>query len=66
MVDQPRSSQPTPPPRPKWVKVSIIVAVVIVGVVVVMAIAGGEHSPSRHLSGGGNPGGHSPPVEHSP
>jgi hypothetical protein len=54
-----------PPPRPTWVKVSLVAALVIVVAIVVMAIAGGgEHGPGRHLPGGGD--GHTPPVEHSP
>jgi hypothetical protein len=45
------------------VKISLIVAVAIVLLVVaVMIIAGGEHGPGRH-SLGGDPGGHTPPVE---
>ena len=65
MVDQQSSPQSTPPPRPTWVKASLIVAVVLIGVVIVMALSGGGHGPGRHLPGGDN-GGHTPPVEHSP
>jgi hypothetical protein len=64
MTDPAPPSNQTPPPRPTWVKVSLIVAVVVIGVVVVMAIAGGDHGPGRHLPGGDNQGGHTPPVEH--
>ncbi|MGH2753356.1 MAG: hypothetical protein ACRDLB_02885 [Actinomycetota bacterium] len=53
---------PQPPPRPGWVKVSIIVVLVVVAVVIVMAIAGGEHGPGRHFPGGGD---HTAPVEHN-
>jgi hypothetical protein len=60
-----RPDDPRPPTRPTWVKVFLVVATVIVVVVVVLAIAGGEHGPSRHLPGGGNPAGHTLPVEHN-
>ncbi len=53
---------PQPPPRPMWVKVSLVVVLLVVVVVVVKALAGGEHGPGRHLPGGGD---HSPPVEHN-
>jgi hypothetical protein len=66
MTDYPRSPNPTPPATPRWVKVSGIIAVVVVVLVVIMALAGGEHGPSRHLPGGDNPGGHTPPPQHSP
>ena len=56
------SASPQPPPRPVWVKVSLIVVLVVVAAVVVMAIAGGEHGPGRHVPGGGD---HTPPVEHN-
>lgn len=56
-------SAPKPPPRPLWVKVSLVVLLVIIAVVVVMAIVGGEHGPGRHLQGGDS--GHTPPVERS-
>lgn len=59
------SSPQQPPPRPRWVKISMIVALVVVAIVVVMAIAGGgEHGPGRHLPGGSD--GHIRPVEHAP
>ena len=60
----PDPSQPTPPPRPAWVKTLLIVLVGVIAVVVVMALSGGEHGPGRHLPGGDN-GGHTP-VQHSP
>jgi hypothetical protein len=67
MADSPRSPDPKPPSTPRWVKVSGIIAIVVVVAIVIVALAGGgEHSPSRHLPGGGNPGGHTPPVQHSP
>jgi hypothetical protein len=67
MADPPRSPDPKPPSMPRWLKVSAIVAIVVVVLIVVVALlAGGEHGPSRHLPGGGNPGGHIPPVQHSP
>ena len=54
----------SPPPRPGWVKVSLIVGAVVLGVVVLaMVLSGGEHGPGRHLPGGD---GHTPPVEHAP
>ena len=51
-----------PPPRPVWVRVSLIVVLVVLAVVVVVAIADVEHGPGRHLPGGGN---HTPPMEHN-
>jgi hypothetical protein len=67
MPDPPRSTNATPPSRPRWLKVSaIIAAVVVVLIIVVALVAGGEHGPSRHLPGGDNPGGHTSPVQHSP
>lgn len=62
MAEQPRGA--TPPPRPRWVKVSAIVAAAVIGVLVVVALAGG-HGPGRH-DPGGDEGGHKPPVEHAP
>ena len=47
-------------------KVLGIIAAVVVVAFVILLIAGGEHGLSRHLPGGGNPGGHTPPVLHSP
>ena len=56
-----------PPVRPKWVKFFVIGAVAVVALIIAIAIvSGGEHGPGRHLPGGGNPGNHTPPVEHSP
>ncbi len=61
----PHEAPKGPPPRPMWVKISLIVAGVIVAVGVIIAVATSEHGPGRHLPGGSNPGGHTPPVEHS-
>jgi hypothetical protein len=67
MVDSPRSPDPKPHARPRWLKVSLIVTTVVVLLVVVVAlVAGGGHGPSRHLPGDDSPGGHTPPVQHSP
>jgi hypothetical protein len=41
-----------PPPRPLWVKVSIVVVLVVIVAIVVMALVGGEHGPGWHLPGG--------------
>ena len=71
MTEQPSDSdsaalsEAKPPARPGWVKVFGIIAAVIVVIVVIAALVGG-HGPARHLPGGGDPGGHTPPVEHSP
>jgi hypothetical protein len=59
MADPPRSGDPgeaadreSPPPMPRWVKVSgIIVALLVLLLVVVLLVSGG-HGPRRHLSGG--------------
>lgn len=58
------------PGMPRWVKVVVTVAVLLVLTAVGLALAGGEHSPGRHL-GGDDPapahtappegGGHTPP-----
>lgn len=40
-----------PPGVPRWVKVSAAVALVLLVALAVMLLAGGEHSPRRHLSG---------------
>jgi hypothetical protein len=62
MADPPRARDPgedadlapergSPPPMPRWVKVSgIIVAVLVLLLVVVLLVAGG-HGPRRHASG---------------
>jgi hypothetical protein len=55
-----------PPGTPRWVKLFGIIAAVLVVAIVILALAGGDHGPSRHVPGGGNPGGHTPPVQHSP
>lgn len=65
MADPAEPMEAKPPPRPRWVKMSAIVAAVVVVVIVILVLKGG-HGPARHLPGGGNPGGHTPPVQHSP
>ena len=58
-----------PPGLPRWVKISFAVVGILVVLVVGLALAGGQHSPGRHL-GGDEPskthtapsgGGHTPP-----
>lgn len=56
---------PTPPPRPRWVKVSAIIVGIVVAALLVLALTG-DHGPGRHLPGGGDGEGHTPPVEHAP
>jgi hypothetical protein len=53
----------TRPKMPVWVKVSLIIAAVLViaFLVIMLTGLGGEHGPSRHLPGGGNP-----PTQHTP
>jgi hypothetical protein len=46
------------------VKLFGIIAAVVVAAIVIVALAGGEHGPSRHTPGGDN-GGHTPSVQHS-
>ena len=56
------------PGMPRWVKIVVLVAVLLVLAAVGLALAGGDHSPGRHL-GGDDPaqtappggGGHTPP-----
>lgn len=38
----------TPPPTPRWVKVSMILIVALIVLVVVLMLAGGSHGPGRH------------------
>jgi hypothetical protein len=52
-----------PPPRPRWVKVSIVVTLVVIAAIVVIALLGGEHGPGQHLPDGGL--GDTKPVEQS-
>ena len=66
MADPARPPRSKPHTTPRWVKVFGIIAAVLVVAIVILALAGGEHGPSRHLPGGDNPGGHTPPVQHSP
>ena len=66
-IDQTGVAPPSgsPPPRPGWIKVLAIVVAVVVVVVLVKSFSGGmEHGPGRHLPGGGDPAGHTPPVQH--
>ena len=56
---------PQHPPRPRWVKIAGVVAAVVVLVVIAVALfGGGEHGPGRHLPGGDDQGGHTPPAQH--
>ena len=55
-----------PPRTPRWVKIFGIIIAVVVVVFVILLISGGEHGPSRHSSGSGNPGGNTQPVQSSP
>jgi hypothetical protein len=43
-------ADPTPPPRPTWVKALAIAAAVVVALLIVARITdlGGEHGPGRH------------------
>jgi hypothetical protein len=66
MPGPPRNPELKRFPTPRWVKVFGIIAIVVIVLILVMLIAGGEHGPSRHQPGGGNPEGHTPPVRHSP
>ncbi len=44
-------SASTRPPRvPRWVKLSAAAALVLLVALAAMLLAGGEHSPQRHLS----------------
>ncbi len=52
------------PGMPRWVKMSAIIVGALVLLVVILAVTGvlgGQHGPGRHL-----PGGHTPPIEHTP
>lgn len=53
------------PPRPRWVKVSAIIVGIVLAGLLILALTG-NHGPGRHLPGGGNGEGHTPPVEHAP
>jgi len=50
VADPPRGPGTTPPPRPRWLKVSMIVALVIVVVGVILLVTVGGHGPGRHGS----------------
>ena len=70
-AEAPETPDPPHEPRPgmpRWVKVVVTVAVLLALTAVGLALAGGEHSPGRHL--GDDPpaqtapsegGGHTPP-----
>lgn len=57
------TSQVSPPRAPRWVKVSgaIIGALILLFVALELTGLSRDHGPGRHA-----PGGHTPPVEHSP
>ena len=62
-----------PPPRPRWVKVSLLIAGAIIVLFVVLQFVGGDHGPGRHTGGDDPPssvndddGGHQSPVDHGP
>ena len=61
MAEPPRSPHTTPPGAPRWVKVFAIIAAIVVVAIVILALAGGEHGPSRHMLGGDDLG-RTPPV----
>jgi hypothetical protein len=65
MDNPPGSPNSEPPGAPRWVKVFGIIAIVVVLLVVILALAGGQHGPSRHMLGGDNAHDHTPPVEHN-
>ena len=53
------------PSTPRWVKVFGIIALVLVllvGIIIITGV-GGPHGPGRHIPSG-DPGGHTPPIEH--
>jgi hypothetical protein len=62
---KPQSPDPTPPGAPRWVKVFAIIVAVVVVAIVILALAGGEHGPSRHMLGADDRG-RTAPVQHSP
>ena len=49
------SDRPTPPPMPRWVKLSAVVVGLLVLVFVILHLLGGAggHGPGRHMSGQG-------------
>ncbi len=66
MADQNPPPDLKPPPRPPWVKVSLMVVVGAVALLIIaMALSGGEHGPGRHMPGG-DKGGHGTPERHAP
>lgn len=54
---------PGPPhePRPRWVKIVVMVGVLLVLTAVGVALAGGDHSPGRHVGGDDAPPTHTAP-----
>lgn len=67
MVDDTGLTQPRPPARPRWLKMLAIAAAAAVVVFVIVALmTGGGHGPGRHLPGGEESPGHTPPVQHTP
>ena len=55
---------PPYPGIPRWVKVSgIILIVAVLLVIIIRFTGGGGHGPGRHRPSG-DPGGHTPPIEH--
>jgi hypothetical protein len=51
----PRPTGSTPPPMPRWVKLSAVVVGALVLVFVILHLLGGAggHGPGRHMSGQG-------------
>ena len=49
---------------PRWVKVFGIVAIVLALLFAILLLTG--HGPGRHMSPGGDPGGHAPPASGHP
>ena len=52
---RPTRDPSTPPPMPRWVKLSVVVVGVLVLVFLILHLLGvaGGHGPGRHLSGQG-------------
>jgi hypothetical protein len=52
---RPSSDRSTPPPIPRWVKLSAVVVGVLVLAFVILHLLGGAagHGPGRHMSGQG-------------
>jgi hypothetical protein len=60
-----RPDPASPPPTPRWVKVSGIIGLAVVLLIVVALVTGlggpGAHGPGRHMAGAGL-GGQTPPA----